>query len=88
MSHRQDELPLIDMRATGQNIEQLRRKAGLSVTDLQEKLELAFPQAIYRWQRGETIPTVDNLIILADVFGVTIDDIIVRNKMIIERQDH
>lgn len=76
------------MCATGQNIEQLRKKAGLTVKDLQEKLDLASPQAIYKWQRGETIPTVDNLIILADVFGVTIDDIIVRNKMMIERQVH
>ena len=56
--------------------------------DLQEKLELASPQAIYKWQRGDTIPTIDNLIILADVFGVSIDDIIVWNRMIIERQVH
>ncbi len=69
--------PVINMPATGQNITRLRKEAGLSVMELQEKLELASPQAIYRWQRGETIPAIDNLIILADIFGVTIDEIII-----------
>lgn len=71
-------LPIIDMYATGQNIVRLRESAGLSVNDLQEKLKLATSQAIYRWQRGETIPSIDNLIVLADIFGVTVDEIIVR----------
>lgn len=72
------ETPLIDMLATGQNILKLRRKAGLSVKDVQVRMELASTQAIYRWQRGETLPSIDNLIILADVLGVSIDEIIVR----------
>ena len=71
------ETPVINMPATGQNIARLRKEAGLSVKELQERLELASPQAIYRWQRGETIPAIDNLIILADIFGVTVDEIIV-----------
>lgn len=71
-------IPIIDMHATGQNIVRLRESAGLSVNDLQEKLKLATSQAIYRWQRGETIPSIDNLIILTDIFGVTVDQIIVR----------
>ena len=75
------DIPIIDMYATGQNIVRLRESARLSVNDLQEKLKLASSQAIYRWQRGETIPSIDNLIILADIFGVTVDEIIVRRRI-------
>ena len=70
-------VPVIDMAATGRNITRLRENAGLSVKELQEKMELASLQAIYRWQRGETIPSIDNLIILADVLGVSMNEIIV-----------
>ena len=65
------------MDATGKNITYLRKKAGLSVKDLQRIFGFSTPQAIYKWQRGEAVPTVDNLVVLAVVFGVTIDDILV-----------
>ena len=34
------------------------------------------PQAIYKWIHGTTMPTVDNLVILAAMFDVTMDDIV------------
>ena len=72
---------IIDLAATGRNIKRLRLEAGLTVRDLQEKLGFASPQAIYKWQNGLTAPTVDNLVILADAFGVEVDDIIVRSDI-------
>ena len=73
-------IPTIDMAATGSNIVQLRCQAGLSVQDLQQVCGFATPQAIYKWQRGTAMPTLDNLIILASVFGVTLDEIIIRSS--------
>ena len=70
-------MPTIDMIETGKNISYLRQKAGYSVRDLQQIFGFATPQAIYKWQHGAAMPTVDNLIVLAMVFGVTIDDILV-----------
>ena len=70
--------PIIDLEATGKNIARLRDQAGLSVQDLQKKLCFVSEQAIYKWECGKNLPTVDNLIALADIFGVTIDDIIIR----------
>ena len=70
-------LPMIDMTATGKNITRLRENAGLSVRDLQNILGLETPQAIYRWQRGLAMPAIDNLIALAVIFGVKLDDIVV-----------
>ena len=70
-------IPTIDMVRTGQNIHRLRQLAGVSVKDLQEVFGFATPQAIYKWQHGTTLPTIDNLVVLAKVLGVRIDDILV-----------
>ena len=70
-------LPVIDMVRTGQNIGRLRKQAGLSVRDLQDVFGFATPQAIYKWQRGVALPTIDNLVVLAAVLQVRMDDILV-----------
>ena len=49
----------------------------MTVRDLQEVFGFATPQAVYKWQRGTALPTVDNLVVLAAVFGVRIDDILI-----------
>ena len=70
-------LPTIDMIRTGQNICRLRKQAGLSVKDLQDIFGFATPQAIYKWQQGAALPTIDNLVVLAAVLQVRLDDILV-----------
>ena len=70
-------LPTIDMTGTGQNINRLRKQAGLSVKDLQDIFGFATPQAIYKWQQGVALPTIDNLVVLAAVLQVRVDDILV-----------
>lgn len=70
-------MPAIDMVATGKNIVKLREKAGLTVKDIQDIFGFATPQAIYKWQHGTSMPTIDNLVVLAKVFEVTVDNILV-----------
>ena len=77
--------PVIDMTATGQNIARLRKRAGLTVKDLQDIFGFATPQAIYKWQRGTAMPTLDNIAVLAAVFGVMIDDIIIYQSCVQHR---
>jgi len=69
--------PVIDPAATGQNIAALRIRCGLSVRDLQLKLGFSTPQAIYKWQHGTALPTLDNLVALSAIFGVSVDAILV-----------
>lgn len=69
--------PIIDLVRTGQNITRLMKENNITVKDLQEIFGFEYPQAIYKWKRGECLPTVDNLIILASIFHTTIDKIIV-----------
>lgn len=71
------EIPMIDMIKTGQNIKRLRETRCISVKNLQDALGFTNPQAIYKWQRGESLPTIDNLVVLASMLGTTIDEIIV-----------
>ncbi len=70
-------IPTIDLAQTGANIAKLRIAAGLSVHDLQMVFGFNSPQAIYKWQNGMALPTVDNLIVLAAVFRVRLDDILI-----------
>jgi len=70
-------VPCINFAATGQNIDRMRIAAGLSVKDMQAIFGFATPQAIYKWIHGTSMPTIDNLVILAAIFDVTMDDIVV-----------
>ena len=70
-------MPTIDMAATGMNISRLRQNAGLSIKDLADIFGFATPQAVYKWQYGTAMPTLDNLVVLAAVFGVSMDEIVV-----------
>jgi len=68
--------PMINTVATGQNINRMRIGAGMSVRDMQEVFGFTTPQAIYKWIHGTAMPTIDNMVILASMFDVTVDEII------------
>lgn len=70
-------IPIIDMAGTGRNIAMLRKQAGFSVKDLQDIFGFSTPQAIYKWQQGVAMPTIDNLVVLSAVFGISLEDILV-----------
>ena len=69
-------VPTVNLKKAGENIKRIRIEAGISVKDVQTTLGFSTPQAVYSWQNGSYLPTVDNLIILAAMFGTTIDEII------------
>jgi transcriptional regulator with XRE-family HTH domain len=70
-------VPYINTVATGENINRMRMEAGFTVKDMQAVFGFATPQAIYKWIHGTAMPSIDNLVILAAVLGVTMDEIIV-----------
>ena len=67
----------VDTKATGKNIRRLMENANMTPYDIQDIMGFTTVQAIYKWFRGENMPTLDNLIILAATFGVTIDEIVI-----------
>ena len=70
------QIPVVNLKQTGQNIYTLREQSGISVRELQYLLGFATPQAIYKWQHGDSLPTVDNLVALSAIFSVPIDSIL------------
>lgn len=73
-------IPSINLELTGKNIIRMRKRCGVSVKDLQQYFGFATPQAIYKWQHGTCLPTVDNLLVLARIFQTTIEEILVLNE--------
>lgn len=69
---------VIDPVATGANIVRLRKERGLTVRDLQAYFGFEEPQAIYKWQRGQSLPSIDNLYALGALLDVTMDEILVQ----------
>ena len=88
----QKPFPVIDMVETGKNIRRLREERGMTVRDLQAYFGFEEPQAIYKWQRGKSLPTVDNLYALGALLDVPMEDILVpanakSNIIMLEQQD-
>lgn len=68
----------INQEATGAKIRAIRKARGLKVTDISSYMGFESPQAVYKWQRGESLPDLGNLIRLMELFRITdIKDIIV-----------
>ena len=70
----------INMIETGSNISRLRKAKGISVRNIQEAMGFNTPQAIFKWQRGDALPTIDNFVILSELLETTIDEIVIRDK--------
>ena len=75
--------PMINMKATGENIVALRKQRGLSVADIQAYFGFEAPQAIYKWQKGQSLPSIDNLFALSRLLSVSIDDILIPQKPLV-----
>ncbi len=76
----------IDVKATGLNIYRLRVSRGYSVGDIQRYFGFAAPQAIYKWENGQTLPSTDNLYDLSHLFGIPMEAILVPRKYVVGSQ--
>lgn len=74
--------PNIDMLQTGLQLKLYMDRAGMSVKDIQEYLYLSCPQPIYRWIQGKILPSVDHLLMLSELFGVHMEDLLVKKQRI------
>lgn len=71
-------LPVIDPVGTGSNIKKLMKSKGITVKDLTEMFFFSNETAVYKWLRGATIPNVENLLALSTLFGVSMNEILVK----------
>ena len=71
------DLPHINVDTTGKQLKRIRKEHNFSVQDIQHQIGLISAQAIYKWERGQALPSLDNIVILAKLYEVTLDDLLV-----------
>ena len=76
--------PVVDLKATGVQIKSLRTKWCYTVHDIQAVFGFEYPQAVYAWESGKSIPTIDNLLVLAHLFDISIKEIVIQCMIEIE----
>ena len=79
--------PVLDLDATGTKIKTLMKQRGITPRQLQILLNFPYVQTVYNWFAGKNMPTLDNLVVLAKVLNVAMDDIVVTKMVDIEIDD-
>ncbi len=59
----------------GNKLFELRKKSGMSQEEFADRLNVS-RQAVSKWERGETLPDTDNLISIAKLYGVSLDELV------------
>ena len=67
---------MIDQEKTGRNILDLMNRKGMQVKDIQGACGFEKPQAVYKWLHGQTLPSIDNLLILSRLFETDLEGIL------------
>ena len=73
-------MAILDITATGLKIKDLLKEKKIKAKDIAAKLGFASAYPIYKWMNGQTMPTLDNLVMLADLLDVKVDDVLVVKK--------
>ena len=68
----------IDYITTGINLKNQIKIAGYDVKYIKEYLDLHSVQAIYKWQRGECLPTVEHMFKISQLLDITIDNLVMQ----------
>ena len=72
--------PVIDVKATGENILLRRREMGYTVPEVQQYLGFATVQAIYHWQRGQNLPSLENMYALSVLLEKPVNELVAEKK--------
>ena len=67
----------IDMKGTGNKIRDMRKKSGMTIKQIQDACGIS-AAAGCKWQNGQALPSIDNLLILSVLWNVKMDDLVVK----------
>lgn len=79
--------PVLDLEATGSKIKTIMKQRGVTPRQLQLIMDFPYVQTIYNWIAGKNMPTLDNLVVLAQILDVTMDNLIVTRSVEVEIDD-
>lgn len=77
---RDNMIPVIDKKKTGTHLRRIMDDRRLSVKDVQQYLGLGSVQSVYHWLNGLSMPTIDNLYALSELFQISVDDMLCGNR--------
>ena len=72
--------PVIDKKKTGIQLRKIMDERGFTVKDIQQYLGLGSVQSVYHWLNGISLPAVDNLYALSELFQLSVDDMLCGNR--------
>ena len=67
----------LDAILSGQKIHGRTLQSGYSIKEIQNMLGLECPQSVYRWLKGRSMPSIDNLYMLSQILDVHMEDLLV-----------
>ena len=81
--------PVLDLAATGTKIKTVMKDKGITARELQIIMDFPYVQTIYNWFAGKNMPTIDNLVVLAKILAVPMDDLVITSlvETVIDDED-
>ena len=81
--------PVLDLAATGAKIKTVMKDKGITARELQIIMDFPYVQTIYNWFASKNMPTIDNLVVLAKILAVPMDDLVVTSlvETVIDDED-
>lgn len=70
----------INMKGTGTNIKRLMTENGFTIDELMQITGISTRQAIYKWFRGESIPSIEVLLVLSEIFEMNVNELLVLDE--------
>ena len=67
----------VSKKETGKQIRKLMKANGVTVREIQEEMDLESPQAVYKWLNGRSLPSTENLLFLAKLLRVPMEEMLV-----------
>ncbi len=71
------EYPMISLEKTGARIKELVKEKGLTAREVMEYMGFRHPKSVYAWYRGESLPSLENMLALSVLLEVTVNEMIV-----------
>jgi len=66
---------MFEMKQIGKKITDLRKATNMTQMELADKLGISF-QAVSNWERGNTMPDISKLPELAEIFSISVDELL------------
>lgn len=67
--------PVYEMETIGKNLRRLRKENHYSVEDIRQYLQLETVQAVYKYERGRSLPPAEKLLALMKLYGAGAEEV-------------